>query len=299
MMKPNTQTKMMQPKERAATLRDFLARPDVMNRLAGVVAGGLIPKRCMAVAMTACLRQPKLLGCTGYSIAGAVVQAAELGWEVDPLMGLAYLVPFKNRHTRALEAQLIPGYRGLMQLARESEQIGPITANVVFANDLFEFEEGSKPFLKHIPWWKVGAESSGEIIAAYAVATWLGPHANGLVQFKVVPRTEIDATRRRSQASTEGPWVTDFDAMCRKTAVKRLVPFLPHAIKLQKAVTLDNLAENALPQHLESIMDIPAGEVEPEEPVEDMDKHEPQQADMMAVADADHEDEPEPEPPAG
>jgi DNA-binding winged helix-turn-helix (wHTH) protein len=52
-------------------------------------------------------------------------------------MGEAYPVPYGNQCT------FIPGYRGLVKLARQSGEVKRIETNVVCEHDQFTFEEGS------------------------------------------------------------------------------------------------------------------------------------------------------------
>ena len=52
--------------------------------------------RMLRIAMTSVRRTPALLGCNQQSLLGAVMQAAQLGLEPDGVLGLAYLIPFKD-----------------------------------------------------------------------------------------------------------------------------------------------------------------------------------------------------------
>jgi len=222
--------------------------------------GPTIPReRFMAVALQAITRSPRLLECTPASIIKALRDAAELGLEPSGLMGSAYLVPYRNRATGRYEAQLIPGYRGLIDLARRSGELVTMEAHVVRERDAFEFEYGTAQHLTHRPWLNLTGErevdavdentgeakmgrlvDAGPYVAFYAFARL----TSGETQFDVMTVPEVDAIRRRSKASDDGPWVTDYVEMGRKTVVKRLVKFLPlSATDLTRALEIEDAAE--------------------------------------------------------
>jgi recombination protein RecT len=76
-------------------------------------AAAYISSVIIAVGASEALQQ-----CTPKSIAVSALRAATLGLSVDPALGKAYLVPFKN------EATLVVGYKGLIDLATRTENIG-------------------------------------------------------------------------------------------------------------------------------------------------------------------------------
>jgi len=54
---------------------------------------------------------------------------------------------------------------------------------------------------------------------------------------------EIEAVRRRSRAADDGPWVTDWSEMARKTVVRRGSKYLPLTTDFRRALELDEEAE--------------------------------------------------------
>ena len=55
----------------------------------------------------------------------------------------------------------------------------------------------------------------------------------------VMGRAEVDAVRRRSKSADSGPWVTDYEAMARKTVLRRAFPYLPVSIEAQQTSAQD------------------------------------------------------------
>ena len=198
--------------------------------------------RMLKIAMTSIRRTPKLLACNQQSLLGAIMQAAQLGLEPDGVLGHAYLIPFKE------EVQLIVGYKGLVDLARRSGQLSTIFARVVYAEDQFEFAYGLAERMEHIP----TRGEPGEVVAVYAVARL----KDGGQQFEVMTRREVDAIRERSRSKDDGPWVTDFSEMAKKTVLRRLCKMLPASVELARAVALDERAEVGMSQNLEDVIDV-------------------------------------------
>ncbi len=218
------------------------------NAITAVIPRHLTPERIIKAAQIAASRNPDLFECTTASIVAAVIRASELGLDPSGTLGSAYLVPFRNKHTGNREAQFIPGYRGLIDLARRSGEISSIEAHIVKQGDKFELEFGLNPKLVHVPDLQ-GAENRA-VLAAYAVAVL----RDGARQAEVMTRAQLEGIRSRSKAGDCGPWVSDWEEMARKTVVKRLVKYLPVSVELQKAIEYDNeaiglpLGEDSLPE---------------------------------------------------
>ncbi|QDU34315.1 recombination and repair protein RecT [Poriferisphaera corsica] len=111
------------PVQTHATLKDFLGQS--VDRLADVAPKHFTPERLVKMVLLAANHQPKILKCTALSILEATMTAAELGLDCSGTKGEAYLVPFNCRvgSDYQLQAKLLPGYKGLAKLARQSGEI--------------------------------------------------------------------------------------------------------------------------------------------------------------------------------
>lgn len=217
------------------TIKDvmgFLSSPASIESLKAACTKHLTPDRLLRIAGAAISRQPKLLECTRESLFVAVSQSGQTGLETN-LLGEAYLVPFRNRKTGRMECQFMPGYRGLVKLARRSGEIATVEAHVVHERDKFSFAYGDNPRIEHVPY--DGDEDPGRATHAYAVCVF----KDGSRQRDVMSRREIEAIRARSQSKDSGPWVTDYEEMCKKTVVRRLCKMLPLTIELADALERD------------------------------------------------------------
>lgn len=185
------------------------------------------PERIGRIALTAIRSNPQLAQCTPQSFLGSLLQASQLGLEVNTPLGQAYLIPFKDVCT------LVVGYQGMMDLARRSGMVKAIYAYAVREADLFNYELGLEPKLQHVP--NDEAEDRGDITHVYAVARL----SDGEPIFTVLTRREVEKFRARSRAANSGPWVTDYEAMALKTAIRRIFKWLPKSAEMALATTID------------------------------------------------------------
>jgi len=191
----------------------------------------LTPDRLLRVAMTAIQNTPKLLECDRTSLFSAIMTCAQLGLEPDGVLGQAYLVPFAGK------VQFIPGYKGLISLARNSGDVVSIAAHEVCKNDHFVFAFGLDEKLEHVP----ARGDRGEIEYFYAIARF----KDGGRHWDVMTRAEVEIVRNRSAGwqsavkfnkQDRSPWSTDFAEMGKKTVIRRIAKYLPMSV--QKAAAL-------------------------------------------------------------
>jgi recombination protein RecT len=214
----------------ADSVRAALMRPEMIAQLRMALPRHLTPERLVRVAMTAVQQTPKLLECDRQSLYAAIMTCAQLGLEPDGVLGQAYLVPFKNR------VQFIPGYKGLISLARNSGEVTSIFAKEVCENDDFDYAFGLVERLEHVP----AAGDRGEIIGFYAIARF----HNGGYHWDYMTRAEVEAIRDGSQGwqafkagkVRESPWHTHFAEMGKKTVIRRISKYLP--LNVQKAAAI-------------------------------------------------------------
>lgn len=235
-----------------------------MRQLTSVLPKHITPERMARVSLSTIRRNPKLCECAPETLFMAIIEASTLGLEIDS-RGLAYLVPFKNKKTQTYDVQLMPGYKGMVDLAYRSGKVQSIQAAVVGENDKFDYALGLKPRLEHVP----NLKGRGQIIAAYAVAIM----KDGAAQFEVMSLEELEKVRNSSQARDYGPWVDWTDQMYIKTVLKRLCKLLPLSPEIQRAVVLDDAVDAGVAQVFgetldQSLLNIPAPEVTPAPAIE-------------------------------
>lgn len=259
----------------AATVAAYLKKME--SEIARALPKHITPERMTRIALTTIRTNPQLLQCSIPSLMAAVMQASQLGLEPG-LIGHCYFVPFNNNKTGQKEVQFIIGYKGMIDLARRSGNIKSISAHEVYENDMIELEYGLEEKLSHVPWFlrkDQRFESGGKIIGAYMIAKF----NDGGHYIHYMPVEEIEAHRKRSKASNNGPWVTDYVEMCKKTVVRSGWKWLPISIEQMAAVTRDEAVVGDITEvpDNDSIIDITASQSYTEEMVPEQ-AEEPQQA---------------------
>lgn len=187
--------------------------------------GTLDAERFLRTVLTEVRKTPKLQECTGDSFLGAMMQVAQLGLEIGNTLGQTFLIPYRNRQLGVMECQLQIGYKGYIELAYRGGII--MEAREVYENDDFEFDFAAEPPYHHS--WKLG-KNRGELIGFYGTAKL----PDGRTKFHVMSLEDIEARRQRAQAKDNGPWKTDYVAMCRKTVIRAMVPQTPLSTETQK-----------------------------------------------------------------
>lgn len=201
---------------------------------------GMPVSKFQAIVVSAVADNMDLLDCDRGSLLKSCLQAAELGLSLNKSMAEADILKVWNGRTKRNDAQFRPRYKGLMKLALQGGEVLKIESRIVYANDLFEVEEGIEPRITH----KHGLGNRGDMVGAYCV--W--KLRNGESQFEIMSKEEIEAIRDRSSSKTKdgrivGPWATDPAEMWRKTVVRRATKYMPLSTDAFRAVQIDNVAE--------------------------------------------------------
>jgi recombination protein RecT len=198
--------------------------------------------RMARLALTTIRRNKDLLLCSPESLGGAVLEAASLGLEIDS-RGLAYLVPYKG------EATLIPGYKGLMQLAYRSGKVANIYADVVFQKEVeagkVQITLGDERSIRHdfdiLKSADLRLESrDNPPVLAYAVAVFHDEHRH----FEFVTAPEVAKRKAVSKAAEKGfLWNKWVEEAWKKTAIRKLCKYMDLSPEMQRAVVLDEQAD--------------------------------------------------------
>lgn len=214
-------------------VRTFINSEKMRKQFSNALPKVLDTNRFVRCLITSINRNPDLANADRMSVISAAMSAAQLGLEIDAVLGRAYLLPYRDKKKR-LVAQLIVGYRGYVDLAYRSGQLAGLQAEVVFERDHFVYSYGLNPELEHIP---ADEEDRGPLKYAYCVAHL----KNGGSVFRVLNRSEIarHRTSSRAAASEYSPWTTHEAEMWRKTAIRALASLLPLSPELRDAVAAD------------------------------------------------------------
>lgn len=189
-------------------------------------------KRFLTGAVEYVRRVPKLLDCDGISLMMAFVQSAQFRFMPSGVGGEAYVIPYGR------DAKFQLGYQGIITLLYRTNKVAGISSNIIFENDVFEYEEGLEARLVHKP--AMFGKKKGKAIGVYTVAEMIG----GAKTFKVMDEEAIMAIKNlsKAKASKESPWNSDKDPelwMWKKTCLIQHAKLLPKTQELQAAIEKD------------------------------------------------------------
>ena len=232
--KPTTDVATQQTKAVAKTNKEkfvSLVKSETLNKqmLASVYDNDPITvRRIGALMLNAAVKSPSLYDATQPSVMKVLLDCCAYG--IEPNGRDAHVLPYRNRKTGTVEAQLMIDYKGMITLAAKSERVSSVFAEVVCKNDTFTWKNG---VIDH----EVNFfEERGDMIGVYAVATM----KDGAKITQVLSKNEVDATRSRSRSKDSGPWVTDYNEMAKKSAVRRLSKYLPLSPSAVAAIEADD-----------------------------------------------------------
>lgn len=197
------------------------------DSVALVLPKHLTPERFIRVTLTAMMRVPRLIQCSQQSVFKCLLDLSALGLEPDGRR--AHLIPFQNKGV--MECQLIIDYKGLVELMMRGGTVSNIHADVVCENDEFEYDRGE--VTRH----KIDFRAPrGRIYAAYCRVTF----KDGTTKCEVLSKEEVDKIRSRSRAKDNGPWVTDYNEMAKKTACRRVSKWVVLSPEINEKIEADD-----------------------------------------------------------
>lgn len=233
--------------DKPKTLKDRIEEylPEIKRALPATIT----PERFARLMTTALGANPLLQQCTPSSFVGAMLQAAQVGLEPNTVLGQAYLIPRRNGKTGNYETVFEIGYHGMIDLAYRGGVV-EISAEVVYANDEFEYALGMERELVHKPILK----DRGDPICVYA--TWKSK--DGGSGFAVMSIEDIRKHAAQYSESfkrgTSSPWQTNFLSMAKKTVLKQALKYAPLSVELQRQMSADETVKSTF---AEDMLDVP------------------------------------------
>lgn len=203
-------------------IRAFIEGDKFKAEVARVLPTHLNAERFIRIAITATTRSPKLLECTPQSFFKCLLDLSALGLEPDGRR--AHLIPFGR------DCTLVVDWKGLAELAMRSGIVSVLHADIVCENDEFNYDRGE--LKAHKVNYK---EPRGKAYAVYALCRF----KDGNEKCDVMSIDEVNAIRKRSRSGNNGPWVTDFNEMAKKTVFRRLSKWLPLSAEFRDALDKD------------------------------------------------------------
>ena len=195
-------------------------------------------ERFKTVMLSALTSSPKLLRADPASLVQAIRESAM--WDLEPDGVDAVIVPYWDSKRSVYVADFQPTARGYVRVLYRSPKVKFVDADVVYANDYFEYEKGAVPRLVHRP---LVFGERGERLGAYALVQL----DSGFMRPIVLNVDQIEARRKVARDSEKGPWLDWIDEMWRKTALRSIMSIIPVARGVKAALAAESAKWEALP----------------------------------------------------
>ena len=181
------------------------------------------------------------------SVIKSALQAATYDLPIDPTLGYAYIVPFNNSYRddngqwrKKKEATFVPGYKGLVQLCLRTGAYKCVPDAVdVREGELISYNRltGDAEF----NWIEDEDEREKLPIVGYAGYFRLKNGAEKTIYMSVKQIKAHEEKNRKGSSMGKG-WREDFDAMARKTVIRRLCSkYALMSIEYQESASRDSM----------------------------------------------------------
>ena len=176
------------------------------------------------------------------SLWASILLAAQMGLEPNT-MGTCFIIPYYSNVDKKNHAQFQMGYRGYLKLLYNSNEIESAHVEVVYERDHLDIQFGIENKFIHKPY--LDGDRGKSKIYYLIVKFKTGGH---FIEF--MTKDQIDLIRDRSKSKNNGPWVTDYDEMAKKTVVKRAAKYLPLSVEIQRAFSQDDVIKRTITDDL-------------------------------------------------
>lgn len=201
-------------------------------------------KKFVRVAVTAIQTNPGLQEADRTTLYAACTKAAQDGLLPDGRESALVIyntnVGSKQNPRWVKAVQYLPMIAGILKKLRNSGQLSSITAQIVHKNDPFRYWIDSDG--EHLEFEPQMFADRGEVIGAFAMAKL----TDGALYVEVMTKMQIEAIRAASRAAQAGPWVTWWEEMAKKAAMKRLAKRLPMSSDIDQMLAQDDEYERGI-----------------------------------------------------
>ena len=215
-------------------LSTFLQSDQIKQRFSEML--GNRTNSFISTVMTTLNSNTDLKNATTESVYQSALMAAALDLSVNPNIGQAYLIPYKNTKAGTVDCQFQIGYKGFIQLAQRSGQFKMIEASRIYEGEIIE----ANPLYGYVFDFSDHHNVAGKKIIGYASFFKL---LNGFEKVFYMSVEEMNAHGVRFSQTFKrgfGLWKDDFDSMAIKTVLKlNLSKYAPISVDMQKAILAD------------------------------------------------------------
>lgn len=217
-------------------IKEYFNKDNIQSKLKELL-GARAPQFATTI-LQICNGNEQLKEAEPQSVFNAACLAATMNLPINPNLGYAYILPYKDNRANKVLAQFQVGYKGFIQLAQRSGRFKLINATDVKDGELIRYDrhtgELEFDFIQNI------SERSKAKTVGYVSYFRLD---NGFENSLYMPIEDVEIhAKKYSQTYKKGfgKWSDDFDKMALKTVLKlNLSKNAPLSIDLEKAIIAD------------------------------------------------------------
>ena len=199
------------------------------NELLGKKAQGFISTLIQVVNTNHLLKEADRT-----TILNAAAMAASMDLSINPNLGFAYLIPYKNNRRQIVECQFQIGSKGLVQLGHRTKLYTGMNSIEIHESNFVSWN----PFTEELE-LNFRVPKEGDIVG---FASWF-QLTNGFVKRLYWTKEEVTKHAKRyskSWGQASSSWTKNFDSMGRKTLLKTIIRgYGPMSVDLENAILAD------------------------------------------------------------
>lgn len=229
-------TKKQNVPQTGSAIKSYLSNPAVKKKfeeILGKKAPGFISSIVSAVSMN-----PRLAQCPPDTVVAAAAIAASLDLPINPSLGMAHIVPYKNKgQGGAMIAQFQMGWKGFIQLGMRSGMYQLMNASIVHEGDIKSINKFTGEIVFN------DSDNENRPVAGYCFYFKL---VTGFEKYYYMTTKQCqDHGKKYSKSYSSGNWTNDFDGMALKTVIKQsLSKYGVLSIEMQTAISTDQAVVN-------------------------------------------------------
>jgi recombination protein RecT len=225
------------------TIRDYITAPAVQKKMASMFSEPRLLDGFTQSVIALAGSDDLLSKADPRSVFNAALQAASLNLSINKNLGYAHIIGFENRKKGIVEAQFQIGALGLKQLAQRTGQYRFLNDTDVREGELKKRDRMTGAI--EFDWIENDAERMDKPVIGYVCYFELKSGFSSTLFMTIDQLKEHGKKYSQTYKRNFGPWVDNFDAMCRKTVIKLNIKRNgPMSTELQRAVELDQAVVN-------------------------------------------------------
>jgi phage RecT family recombinase len=212
---------------------EILLSDEAKSQIAPLLPHGVSLDRVVSTIHQVVADNPEILECTPASIIMAVGKGVK--WDLE-FGETVHLVPFNVKVSKKGQpdkwekrAKAIRDYKGDIEIVVGSGAARYVDAQCFYENEIFEYKQGTNPYIEHHP--IVDGAARGKMLGAYA---WAVISQRVPMKISVMSVAEIEKIRQeKSKSNKEGPLQ---DWYARKTLVHQVTKSIPKNRRLAEVL---------------------------------------------------------------